>query len=374
MMRGHIFPGPAGCDECFFTGTSPRKTDFQQELESLLDEYASFLRNAGCSPESEILLRFHVSDPVNQFSFIRTELKNRRGGFLSVVGQMPAGGSRIALEAWHWRGLSASAKKTDGNTLAIQMQGGCALWHALEKVTPGSSFDHTMQEFLALDGTLARYQGSIARHTVRTWLYCKDVDNQYSGLVRARNEYFSRIGLVKERRFIASTGIEGKMADPCRFVKMDSLSITGLKEEDHVPVQADEYLSPTHIYGVAFERGMKILLRDRTWCFISGTASIDKNGIILHVGNVRRQTERMLENIAALLDNAEMGLDTLRTGTVYLRDPADAPVVEDILKSLLPGHLPRNMVTAPVCRPGWLVEMECFAATGGNHPGGVLPA
>ena len=45
---------------------------------------------------------------------------------------------------------------------------------------------------------------------------------------------------------------------------------------------------------------------------------------------------------------------------VYLRDIADFRTVDDMLRQRFP-NTPRVIVLAPVCRPEWLVEMECMA-------------
>ena len=45
---------------------------------------------------------------------------------------------------------------------------------------------------------------------------------------------------------------------------------------------------------------------------------------------------------------------------VYLRDLADAHDVESILDELYPD-IPHILTLAEVCRPKWLVEMECIA-------------
>jgi enamine deaminase RidA (YjgF/YER057c/UK114 family) len=45
---------------------------------------------------------------------------------------------------------------------------------------------------------------------------------------------------------------------------------------------------------------------------------------------------------------------------VYLRDTADTAIVERYLEAYYPT-IPYVMVLAPVCRPGWLVEVECIA-------------
>ena len=45
---------------------------------------------------------------------------------------------------------------------------------------------------------------------------------------------------------------------------------------------------------------------------------------------------------------------------VYLRDIADYGVVRDMFEERFP-NIPKVYLLAPVCRPGWLVEMECMA-------------
>jgi enamine deaminase RidA (YjgF/YER057c/UK114 family) len=45
---------------------------------------------------------------------------------------------------------------------------------------------------------------------------------------------------------------------------------------------------------------------------------------------------------------------------VYLRDIADYSDVKAMYDERFPEH-PKVFVWAPVCRPGWLVEMECMA-------------
>lgn len=358
--------------EVFFAGEAAKGKNFAEEIASLLQEYTEAMTQTGCSPESEVLLRFHVSDPANQYPVLRKALAGRKGGFVSVIGQPPASGSRVAVEAWHWQGVTEQNKLRTRNAVNVQLKdNGVAIFHSLDEIPQGTSAAHTGAEFESLAAYLMQYGGRVAKSTVRTWLYCRDVDNQYSGLVKARNVFFDRIGLRRDTRYIASTGIEGRMTDPHRIVKMDSLSIVGLNERHQRPITAHDMLPPTHVYGVAFERGMQVFWHDRDWCFISGTASIDKEGNVMHTGDVVKQTERMLENITTLLANAGMTWQDVKTGTIYLRDAADADAVAAVLDQQLPAGLPRIMVHAPVCRPGWLVEMECFGVRSQTHSDGL---
>ena len=81
-------------------------------------------------------------------------------------------------------------------------------------------------------------------------------------------------------------------------------------------------LNEAYSYGKpsSFSRGMRIDINGLTVLFISGTASIDENGVSVHHGNFRAQLRRTLSNITGLL--ASEGCtwhDVVRT-TCYLRD------------------------------------------------------
>ena len=45
---------------------------------------------------------------------------------------------------------------------------------------------------------------------------------------------------------------------------------------------------------------------------------------------------------------------------VYLRDPSDYDAVKAMYDEKFP-NVPKVIVLAPVCRPTWLIEMECIA-------------
>jgi len=64
--------------------------------------------------------------------------------------------------------------------------------------------------------------------------------------------------------------------------------------------------------------------------------------------------------VEMLLKEAECTYNDVDQMIVYLRDPADYQVVKSIYENRFPS-VPKVMVNASVCRPGWLVEMECMA-------------
>ena len=201
---------------------------------------------------------------------------------------------------------------------------------------------------------------TIRDNLVRTWIYVADIDVNYDGVVRARNDVFRRYGLTADTHYIASTGIGGYSQTRHATVAIDFLSLPDVKPGQMKYLQALDHLNPTHEYGVAFERGTRLTLPHRKIYYISGTASIDNQGQVLYPGDVERQTARLLDNIRALLADGEAQMSDIRYFVVYLRDFADRKTVGRYLDSHHPG-IPYVLLHAKVCRPQWLVEMECMA-------------
>ncbi|MGC8804869.1 MAG: Rid family hydrolase, partial [Candidatus Ratteibacteria bacterium] len=150
-------------------------------------------------------------------------------------------------------------------------------------------------------------------------------------------------------------------------ISMDAYSIAGIKPEQIQFLSNSRYLSPTYIYGVTFERGVAINYRDRKHIFISGTASINRKGEIVHPGNVMKQLYRTLKNIEVLLKNAHAGFDDVCVFIIYVRDASDSKIVYEEMKKNF-GNIPMQVVVASVCRPGWLVEIECQAICDAVNP------
>ena len=215
------------------------------------------------------------------------------------------------------------------------------------------------QEILSEYESFLKGRGlSLADNCVRTWFFCHDIDNNYAGLVRARRENFIGEGLTPDTHYIASTGICGT---PCRenaLVQMDALAVRGEFSQRYL--HAPTHLNPTYEYGVTFERGVRMECPDTSATFISGTASIDNRGSVLHVGDVLSQTFRMWENVEALLSEAGNGWEDVRQILVYLRNASDFGIVAPLFARKFPDT-PYIILKAPVCRPDWLIEMECLA-------------
>ncbi len=297
--------------------------------------------------------RFFMSDPANQKGLIPTDTT----AATSITGQAPLDYTKMAL--WCYFAEGAQMEKR-GLATVMRHSGFEHHYYTRLHDTEGHEYDQTISIFNTLRRSLNGENISFANELVRTWIYVQGVDVHYAGMVRARIDIFNEENLTADTHYITSTGIGGRFTEPKSLVYMDAYAVKGLKAGQQQYLYALDRLSPTNIYGVTFERGTAVKYADRKHIFISGTASIDNKGEILHPGDVIKQAERALFNIDGLLAEADANLTDIAQLIIYLRDIADYPNIKAYLEQQLPDT-PKVYVAAAVCRPGWLIEMECIA-------------
>lgn len=328
-----------------------------------MNEYHVILRGRSVPEVLEAERRFAARYPERRFLLKRwllSDVDSQSGelpavdGAVSVIGQAPLDGSRAAL--WIWMAEGVEVEYRPGLTIA-RADG---LEHYFSAGMTSDGVDSESQTSGILDSyeTFLQENGmTIEANCFRTWFFCNDIDNNYAGLVKARRENFDLNGLTAQTHYISSTGIAGVPAGG-RTVQMDAWAIKG--DVRHKYLRARTHLNHTSEYGVTFERGVRLDYSGHRHCIISGTASINNRGEVLHVGDVKAQTQRMLENVRALLKEGESRSEDICSALVYIRNESDAAAVDSVLSSSLAGK-PYIILLAPVCRPAWLVEMECIS-------------
>lgn len=233
------------------------------------------------------------------------------------------------------------------------------IWRTNLHSADGDSEEQTRSILVGYESDLRQSGLCIADDCVRTWFYVDDIDNEYAGMVKARRENFEKEGMTRDTHYLASTGIYGKAVAPGSTVQMDALAIRGEFSQRYL--YAPECFNPTHEYGVTFERGVVLSYGNEQHTLISGTASINNKGEIVHPADVKAQAQRMIDNVKALLDEAGNNWTDVNMIVVYLRNAEDYKKVSPIFSEKFGGKTPYIITHAPVCRPGWLIEMECIA-------------
>lgn len=373
------FHGTKGGSEHFIAVTVPSDLDLDQQINCVEERYATAQRSLGLAPETAVFRRIFLSDTLNQATTMRNSTLVREPlntVAISMVQQAPLTGAKLALFAYHIEGGGPLVRRRlSPRHLLVEKSGRRHLWStrlcADDRDKDGSSVAQTRSVFGDLVQTLESQGANLRDHCVRTWIYLKDVDVFYQGMVDSRRELFAKHGLTADSHFIASTGIEGACAHRHDLVAMDAYSALDLAPEQVSYLNDFDRLCPTLNYNVTFERGTRVAYADRAQLFISGTASIDEAGGVLFPGDVLRQLDRALGNVDALLRSGSATLADMMYLIVYLRDPNDYNRVVARLDELLP-NMPTLILQGAVCRPDWLIEIEGVAVTSANEL--TLPA
>jgi enamine deaminase RidA (YjgF/YER057c/UK114 family) len=220
--------------------------------------------------------------------------------------------------------------------------------------------DDAYQQTLAMFGSaedLLQRAGMDFRDVVRTWIHLREMDRDYADLNRARREFFEARGIDPAP---ASTGIGGGPAaeghDLCLGVYAVQLARPLVRTAMSAPT-----LNEAMLYGSDFVRGMRVEETNKVALHVSGTASIDEAGRTAHPGDLEAQAERMLVNVAALLEGQGATFGDVVSAVTYLKHPEDAARLRQKLHEAGFEGFPNAMVAAPVCRPDLLCETEALA-------------
>lgn len=333
------------------------RLSFQEQVKSILNTL-TYVRTEELENACAVFKRYFLSDAANQSDELMNYELESPDCALSIIQQAPLNGTKIAL--WAYLQTHVQNKALPSGLYEISHGAYQHLWLGSannlakdsERQTRILLNDYIMQ--------LIKEGCSLADNCIRTWFFVNDVDLNYHGVVKARNEVFITQNLTDKTHFIASTGIGGRQAEARVLSQMDAYAVKGIKKEQVHYLYAATHLNRTSDYGVSFERGTYIDYGDRRHVFISGTASINNKGEIMHRGDVVAQCHRMWENVEALLAEAVCTFDDAMQMIVYLRDPADYETIRALYQERFPNK-PWIIVNAKVCRPGWLIEMETMA-------------
>lgn len=304
-----------------------------------------------------VFKRYFLSDSTNQQPLMQEDGSHCT---ISYIQQPPLDGSKVALWIHMLQGADIEYQADQAGSTIVTHNGYRHIWTMGMMDNHGDSYQQTHSLLTEYEKNLSTQHATMADNCIRTWFFVRDVDTQYHGLVVARRNYFNYIGLTADTHYISSTGIGGNPSDPKALVQLGAYAVTGFQPEQQRYLYAPTHLNRTSDYGVTFERGTLMQYGDRDHVYISGTASIDNRGEVVHVGDIRKQTLRMWENVEKLLEEAGMTMEHCAQIIVYLRDTADYEVVRRMFHERFPS-IPTVITLAPVCRPTWLIEMECIA-------------
>lgn len=338
-----------------FVPTSDKCGDVAMQVDSIRQAIEQIEKETGTIA---FFVRFHLSDIATQANCVKEAFAGKKCA-VSIVGQPPMPLSKVQAIAMFESDIEITA--VDANTIKVSNGSEDCYWTTRLVDPHDDSYKQTHHQLQQYEKFLADNGMNIADNCVRTWFFVRDIDRNYGGVVVGRRENFLLNGLTPDTHYIASTGIEGKHEDHNVLSVLDAYAVKGISPDKMQILYAAENMNKTIEYGVTFERGVCVHhSAGYKQVYISGTASIDTKGEVLHVGDIKGQVRRMTENVGALLKEAGCNWNDISQATVYLRDIADYECAYNELSKILTDKQ-FIVVQAPVCRPAWLIEMEAIA-------------
>ena len=309
---------------------------------------------------------------------VDTGLGGRRFGAARAVPMQLLAPDVAVFDAWSGGAMAATQAHgcvryaTDGRWLH-----GCATID--EARCEGGLQAASRQAYADLFAVLA---ASASPHLLRLWNHFADMNLATGGIERYRQFNAGRQQAFTDAGRSAFVGAPAACALGTSGGPLQVYFLAGpqppLAIENPRQVSAYDYPARYGARSPTFSRAALVAVgADRQALFISGTASIVGHET-LHLGDVRRQTEESLANIAAVLGaavvvDAAVVLDaatcaaapwTLQalTCTVYIRHAADFAVVREVFERGVGARsaAARTAVylRADICRADLLVEIE----------------
>jgi 2-iminobutanoate/2-iminopropanoate deaminase len=103
-------------------------------------------------------------------------------------------------------------------------------------------------------------------------------------------------------------------------------------------------------------------MRAHGFIFVSGQIPLDPATQQMITGSVARQTERVLQNIAGILQAAGSSLEKVVRCTVFLKNLEDFAAMNAVYATFFPAHLPaRSTVEVARLPQDCLVEIDAIA-------------
>jgi enamine deaminase RidA (YjgF/YER057c/UK114 family) len=266
------------------------------------------------------------------------------------------------LYVWIASGMPVTRICSDGRVIGSLFEDDHARYCRLTGLLPGDvSHDRPEQADVVLHSMAA----SLTRHDLafsdvfRTWFYNHDILAWYDEFNQVRNHFFHERkvfdGLVP-----ASTGIGGGNAADAAL-EAGLLALRPKDPDVEVFTVPSPLQSSARDYGSSFSRAVEVAAPDHRRLYISGTASIDKEGRTVFLDDTRAQVKLTMEVVQAILQSRGMDWADVTRSLAYFKRAEDAPLLEAYRRDQSLATFPVIVAENDVCRDDLLFEIEVDA-------------
>lgn len=95
--------------------------------------------------------------------------------------------------------------------------------------------------------------------------------------------------------------------------------------------------------------------------FVSGQIPLDPETMKIVEGGIKEQAKRAVENLLAIVDDADFGKKSIAKVTIFIKNMDDFAVINEIYADLMGDHRPARAVVEVSRLPkDVLIEIECI--------------
>lgn len=284
------------------------------------------------------------------------------GSLLRLREDVRPGGCVFAMQVVALKGVPLAPLRQQGRNIGVIYEDDDARYCRLSGVIPldltASREAQTRAVLEMLDWILKTNDFSFT-DTVRTWFYLDHLLDWYKEFNEVRTNFFTEHG-VFEKLVPASTGIG--LSNPWgAALTCDLLAVQPKTDKVCIAAVPSPLQESALKYASSFSRAVEIQMPTHVSLLISGTASIDSEGITQFEGDHARQIERTLQVVAALLESRGMTWGDVTRGIAYFVDMADRESFDAQCKHLKIPPFPLALAHADICRHDLLFELEVDA-------------
>jgi enamine deaminase RidA (YjgF/YER057c/UK114 family) len=234
----------------------------------------------------------------------------------------------------------------------------CRLVGLLPFNGPGSRSEQAGSVLRQMDAALLE-RGMHFDSVLRTWFYNSDILDWYGDFNATRDAFFAE-KKVFEGLLPASTGVGGRNAAGAALTA-GTIAVQAKADGVRAFAVPSPLQSAARDYGSSFSRAVELDLPDHRRLYVSGTASIDRNGKTVFIADTSAQVKLTMEVVEAILRSRDMDWVDVTRALAYFKSAEDAGLFETYRREHGLPSFPAIVVENDICRDDLLFELEVDA-------------
>lgn len=279
-----------------------------------------------------------------------------------IEGEGSSRQSLTGTQAYAIAGTSAQPIRSDGRIIGNMFEDDDARYCLLGDLRPADNSrldtEQARETFGKMEQALG-YARMDFSHVVRTWFYINRILAWYDEFNSVRNSFFAQ-RRVLEGTMPASTGIgAGNCAGAA--VVAEAFAIDPKSDSVRIQQVTSPMQCPAPDYKSSFSRAVEVFFCDHRRLYVSGTASIERDGTTAHVGDTAKQIALTMEVVEAILESRRMSWSDVSRAIAYFKDMDDATLFDAYCEKEHLSLLPIAVAHGDICRDELLFEIELDA-------------